>query len=175
MEVTAVSYKFKFTQLLIDELPFALGSNERKEYGDTDLPGLVLRVGSRSKTYYVYHRKLREDGATREIKTRLGSQTALSLWAARRLAMKYLGLDPSPSRGFHRVDLNVRRAPKAELLPDEELLTTEEAMAITKMSKSWFERGRRLGDGPAFLRRGRSVRYLRSDLLAWWNEGRCSG
>jgi hypothetical protein len=175
MEVTAVSNKFKFTRLLLDELPFTVGSNERKEYRDTELHGLVLRVSNRSKTYYVYHRSPRVEGATREIKTRLGSQTALSLWAARRLAMKYLDLDSSPCRGVHRVDPNVRSSPKAEIFPDEELLTTEQAMAIMKVSMSWLERGRRSGDGPPFLRRGRSVRYLRSDLLAWWNEGRCSG
>lgn len=170
-----MSNKFKFTKLLLDELPLTVGSNERKEYRDTELPGLVLRVSSHSKTYYVYHRKPHAHGATREIKTRLGSHAALSLSAARRLGMEYLGLEPCLDRRLYRVDLNVRSAPKAEILPDEELLTTEQAAAIMKVSISFLERGRQSGDGPLFLRRGRTIRYLRSDLLAWWNEGRCSG
>jgi len=52
--------------------------------------------------------------------------------------------------------------------PDDELLTTAEAARITKMSIAWYERERWLGSGPPYHRRGRSVRYLKSELLAWW-------
>lgn len=54
--------------------------------------------------------------------------------------------------------------------PDEELLTTEEAAAITKLSTHWFKRKRWEGRGPPYRRRGRSVRYLKSELLAWFTE-----
>jgi len=55
--------------------------------------------------------------------------------------------------------------------PNEELLTTEEAAALTKMSVKWFERKRyeRQG-GPPFRRQGRTIRYLKSELMTWWIE-----
>lgn len=55
---------------------------------------------------------------------------------------------------------------------DAELLTTAEAAALTKLSMAWFERQRWLRTGPPYVRRGRSVRYVKSELLAWWAEGR---
>ena len=54
----------------------------------------------------------------------------------------------------------------------EEVLTTREAAALTKMSKSWFEKQRFVGIGPPYRKRGRSVRYIKSELLAWFTEFR---
>lgn len=51
---------------------------------------------------------------------------------------------------------------------EDELLTTAEVAALTKMSKAWYEKQRWLKVGPPFHKRGRAVRYLKSELVAWW-------
>ena len=53
---------------------------------------------------------------------------------------------------------------------DDELLTTAEAALLTKMSASWYEHKRVdvHADQPPYHRRGRSIRYLKSELLGWW-------
>lgn len=56
--------------------------------------------------------------------------------------------------------------------PEIELLTTREAAALTKMSIKWFERMRYERTGPPFLRRGRTIRYVKADLVAWWQQGK---
>lgn len=38
--------------------------------------------------------------------------------------------------------------------------------------RNWRGDSRRRGAGPPYIKRGRSVRYLLSDLLAWMEEGR---
>ncbi|MBD7987014.1 hypothetical protein H9645_03100 [Luteimonas sp. Sa2BVA3] len=40
------------------------------------------------------------------------------------------------------------------------------------MSMAWFERHRWERTGPSYIRRGRSVRYVKAELLEWWAEGR---
>lgn len=55
---------------------------------------------------------------------------------------------------------------------DDEFLTTAEAAELTKMSQAWYERKRWERDGPPYIKRGRTVRYLRSELLAWWLAGK---
>ncbi|WP_162313710.1 helix-turn-helix domain-containing protein [Pseudoxanthomonas yeongjuensis] len=52
----------------------------------------------------------------------------------------------------------------------DEFLTTREAAALTKMSAAWYEKARWQKRGPPFLRKGRAVRYLRSELMNWWTE-----
>lgn len=52
----------------------------------------------------------------------------------------------------------------------EELLTTAEAAALTKLSEAWFVRKRWEGRGPPYRKRGRLVRYLKSELLAWFTD-----
>jgi hypothetical protein len=45
--------------------------------------------------------------------------------------------------------------------PDpEEMLTPKEFAKAKKVSISWLAKARRRGDGPPFVRFGRSVRYL---------------
>lgn len=57
--------------------------------------------------------------------------------------------------------------------PNEEILTTAEAAKLTKMSMSWFEKKRFDGrGGPPFRRRGRSIRYLKSELMTWFSAVR---
>jgi len=45
------------------------------------------------------------------------------------------------------------------------LLTPEEAARLIGMSVSWLAKARARGDGPRYVRYGRSVRYPRSYLL----------
>ena len=64
---------------------------------------------------------------------------------------------------------NANRKTLPPVDPNEEILTTAEAAKLTKMSMSWFEKKRFEGrGGPPFRRRGRSIRYLKSELLAWF-------
>lgn len=62
--------KFKFTKSSVEAIPFTLSRNARKEFRDTELPGLVLRVGMESKSYYLIKY---DNEARRQIKVRLGS------------------------------------------------------------------------------------------------------
>jgi hypothetical protein len=61
-----------------------------------------------------------------------------------------------------------------ESFPQVELLTTKEAALLTKMSMAWYERKRWEGLGPPYYRKGRSVRYVKHELLSWWLTGRVS-
>ena len=54
------------------------------------------------------------------------------------------------------------------------VLTDREAARYICMSESWFRQSRVTGnpDAPPFLKIGRSVRYLRSDLDIWLEHRR---
>jgi excisionase family DNA binding protein len=47
------------------------------------------------------------------------------------------------------------------------LLTPKEAAELLKVSLSWLAKARMRGDGPAFIRIGRSIRYSELALLQW--------
>ena len=53
-----------------------------------------------------------------------------------------------------------------------ELIRTSGAAAITGLSISTLNKLRCAGDGPAFLKLGRAVRYDRRDLDQWLDERR---
>ncbi|MBD9652925.1 helix-turn-helix domain-containing protein [Ensifer sp. ENS09] len=46
-------------------------------------------------------------------------------------------------------------------------LETSEAAAFCRLSESYLEKLRCKGNGPAFLKLGRRVRYRIADLIAW--------
>lgn len=73
-----------------------------------------------------------------------------------------------PSAGSRLQALGTQPA----VVRDDELLTTQEAAALTKMSVAWFQRARWERKGPPYFRIGRSIRYLHSDLTAWWSQER---
>jgi hypothetical protein len=54
-----------------------------------------------------------------------------------------------------------RKQPETPL-PDrwDEMLTPKESAKLLKVSISWLAKARKRGDGPAFVRFGRSVRYF---------------
>jgi predicted DNA-binding transcriptional regulator AlpA len=47
------------------------------------------------------------------------------------------------------------------------LITPNEAAAILRVSLSWLAKARMRGDGPAYVRVGRSVRYTEASLQQW--------
>ena len=57
----------------------------------------------------------------------------------------------------------------------ERLLTAEDAADRLRLSASWLAKARMRGDGPPFLKLGRSVRYGESALAKWtWSRTRNS-
>jgi predicted DNA-binding transcriptional regulator AlpA len=52
------------------------------------------------------------------------------------------------------------------------ILTAKEAAEFTGFAEATLRRWRCVGKGPRFLRWGNTIRYLRTDLLAWMAEGR---
>lgn len=49
----------------------------------------------------------------------------------------------------------------------EVLLTPGEAAAFLKLSLSWLAKARQRGEGPPYVKLGRSVRYSPSALVGW--------
>jgi hypothetical protein len=47
------------------------------------------------------------------------------------------------------------------------LITPNEAAAILRVSLSWLAKARMRGDGPAYVRVGRSIRYTELGLQQW--------
>jgi excisionase family DNA binding protein len=47
------------------------------------------------------------------------------------------------------------------------LLTPKEAAELLKVSLSWLAKARMRGDGPPFIKIGRSIRYSELALLQW--------
>ena len=50
------------------------------------------------------------------------------------------------------------------------LLTATEAGMYLKVSVSWLAKARMRGDGPPYIRIGRSVRYAEATLVHWMNS-----
>ena len=47
------------------------------------------------------------------------------------------------------------------------LMTPNEAAAVLKVSLSWLAKARMRGDGPPYIRVGRSIRYGEVALIQW--------
>ena len=52
----------------------------------------------------------------------------------------------------------------------EALFTQKTVAAVLGLTEAWCERMRWCGGGPVFVKLGRSVRYRKSDLVAWINN-----
>lgn len=60
-----------------------------------------------------------------------------------------------------------------EAVDDDLLLTRKEVQNTFRFpTKRYLEHALRTGDGPAFIRIGRLVRYRRSDVRAWLDSHR---
>ena len=47
------------------------------------------------------------------------------------------------------------------------LLVPSEAAAFLKLSLSWLAKARKCGDGPPYIKLGKSIRYSEAALLQW--------
>ena len=154
-----------FTDQVISGLPYATDSSRSVEHRDSVLPGLVLRVGKRSKTFYLIERV-----SGRLIKHKLGRFPGMRIERARTLAETRMKCEVRT-----RTRSLTRPLVAVEKFPDVEMLTTEEAAILTKMSMAWYEKKRWEGLGPPYYRKGRAVRYVKQELLNWWLASRVSG
>ncbi len=57
--------------------------------------------------------------------------------------------------------------PQKPAAPAMVLLTPKEAAKMLKVSLSWLAKARMRGDGPAFIKVGRSIRYTEASLQQW--------
>src|SRR6266516_2239700 len=58
-------------------------------------------------------------------------------------------------------------ATREPVAPSVVLLIPKEAAIVLKVSLSWLAKARMRGDGPPYIRIGRSIRYPEADLLQW--------
>jgi predicted DNA-binding transcriptional regulator AlpA len=49
----------------------------------------------------------------------------------------------------------------------ERLLTPRDAATLLRLSQSWLAKARMRGDGPPYIKLGRSIRYSEPALLQW--------
>jgi predicted DNA-binding transcriptional regulator AlpA len=49
----------------------------------------------------------------------------------------------------------------------ERLLTARDAANLLRLSSSWLAKARMRGDGPPYIKLGRSIRYSEAALLLW--------
>ena len=59
--------------------------------------------------------------------------------------------------------------PKAapQLNSGERLLTPKDAANLLRLSESWLAKARMRGDGPPYVKLGRTIRYREGALLQW--------
>ena len=63
--------------------------------------------------------------------------------------------------------MNVNSSPKTSGVVVVHLLTPKEAARLLRVSLSWLAKARMRGDGPPFIKIGRSIRYVETALLQW--------
>jgi predicted DNA-binding transcriptional regulator AlpA len=59
------------------------------------------------------------------------------------------------------------RAPEKSATALPVLLTPKHAARFLKLSLSWLAKARMRGDGPPYIRIGRSIRYSEAALIQW--------
>lgn len=57
----------------------------------------------------------------------------------------------------------------------QEVFTEAEAAKFLRFSRKHLQNMRCAGAGPIYSKPGRSIRYLRSDLMVWLNDSRRGG
>jgi predicted DNA-binding transcriptional regulator AlpA len=58
-------------------------------------------------------------------------------------------------------------SPQKPAAPTTTVLTPKEAAKFIKFSLSWLAKARMRGDGPPYVKLGRSIRYTEAGLLQW--------
>jgi predicted DNA-binding transcriptional regulator AlpA len=71
-----------------------------------------------------------------------------------------------PTMTSHSASAGVPAAQKPAA-PVVVLLTPKEAAKLLKVSLSWLAKARMRGDGPPYIRIGRSIRYALAALIQW--------
>lgn len=67
-----------------------------------------------------------------------------------------------------QVSVDIGSKPQKPVQPATiKLLTPKEAAELLKVSLSWLAKARMRGDGPPFIKIGRSIRYSELALLQW--------
>ena len=66
-----------------------------------------------------------------------------------------------------RTSLVAPAAPQKPAASPLNLLSPKEAARLLKVSLSWLAKARMQGDGPPYIRIGRSIRYSEAALLQW--------
>jgi len=56
---------------------------------------------------------------------------------------------------------------RPESVSGERLLTPKDAADLLRLSTSWLAKARMSGDGPPYIKLGRSIRYRESILVQW--------
>jgi hypothetical protein len=62
--------------------------------------------------------------------------------------------------------------PGRPLVKPERLLTPKDAADYLRLSPSWLAKSRMRGDGPPYVKLGRSIRYRETDLVHWMKARR---
>jgi predicted DNA-binding transcriptional regulator AlpA len=52
------------------------------------------------------------------------------------------------------------------------LLTARDAANLLRLSASWLAKARMRGDGPPYVKLGRSIRYTEAGIIEWMNSRR---
>jgi predicted DNA-binding transcriptional regulator AlpA len=60
-----------------------------------------------------------------------------------------------------------RLAPQMAVAPAIALITPKEAAKLLRVSLSWLAKARMRGEGPPYIKLGRSIRYSQDALLFW--------
>lgn len=69
--------------------------------------------------------------------------------------------------------LSIRNNPSGTARPPNALLDVEQAALLLGLGRRTLENWRCRGEGPPFLKIGRTVRYAPSDLAHWLESRRC--
>ena len=64
-------------------------------------------------------------------------------------------------------NLQSRTPPEKPATAIPVLLTPKEAARLLKVSLSWLAKARMRGDGPPYIRIGRSIRYTEAAVIQW--------
>lgn len=80
-----------------------------------------------------------------------------------------LGRPPATKHQGETLPSNVRTDSRLSTAGDgiKALLTPKEAARFLNMSVSWLAKSRMRGDGPPFIKIGRSIRYSKEGLIQW--------
>ena len=74
-------------------------------------------------------------------------------------------LNPEPTQTSKATALNKYATASFDF--NDRYVTEKEASTLTSLSVAWFQRARWSGNGPPYIKAGRSVRYRMQQLVAW--------